>query len=375
MVSSILCTMGLRVGSTVSPHLTEYRERFLVQGEPISADDLTALGRRVAGRLDPDPASAEITFFELGVALALTWFAEQSVDAAVVEVGMGGEFDATRACDPVVAALVSVDMDHVRHLGPTLDDIARTKARVAQRGGTLVVGETRPDRIAPILEEATALGASVVCRGVDFHLRARGDGLRFEGLGLDVSGIRLGLRGAHQQGNAATATASVLAFCDAMGVARPSGDQIREGLGSACIAGRLERMQCPGSGAAVLLDGAHNAAGARALADTLAGWERPVRRVWLYAAMSDKDRAPILDALLPHVDEVWCTAGSSTPRFADPEILAREVTTAGGRACVLQSPAVGVQRAAAELTPDEELLVAGSLYLVGDARPLLLPPT
>jgi len=370
-----LRAMGLRVGATVSPHLTEYRERFLIQGEKITEDALRSLGSRVAVRLDPHPSATEITFFELGVALALTWFAEESVDAAVVEVGMGGEFDATRACDPVVASLVSVDMDHVRHLGPTLDDIARTKARVVGTGGVLVVGETRPDRLAPILEEAAGRRASTLCRGSDFSMAVRGDGLCFEGLGMQVSGIHLGLRGAHQRGNAATATASVLTFCDAVGQARPDGDQIREGLKTAHIPGRMEHMRCPGGGAAVLLDGAHNAAGALALADALAAEERPSRRVWLYAAMNDKDRGPLLDALLPHVDEVWCTAGSTTPRFTDPAVLAEEVAAAGGDARVLGSPALGVQKAAAEMTADEQLLVAGSLYLVGDARPSLLPVT
>jgi dihydrofolate synthase/folylpolyglutamate synthase len=371
MATAILAARGARLGCTVSPHLSEYRERFVVDGHVISADELEALGARVAARIDPDPACAGITFFELGVALAFSWFREQRVDAAVVEVGMGGEFDATRACDPVAAALVSIDLDHVQHLGPTLADIARTKARIAPPGGVLVVGEIRSDRLGPVHEEAGRAGAELWLRGRDFALTDSATGLRYRGPGLEVDGIQLGLAGAHQQGNAATAVASAQAFAAAAGWPALTPGQVRAGLASAFIAGRLERRSLNDAGAVALLDGAHNPAGAVALGAHLAVRPRPRRRIWLYAAMADKDRAPILDALLPHVDAVWCTRGSSSPRFADPALLAAEVDAAGGSAEVVPSAAEATERAIAALDDGEELLVAGSLYLVGDVRPRL----
>lgn len=380
--SAILRAQGLSVGATVSPHLTEYRERFLLDGEPIAQDSLERLARRVAGRIDDDPSCAGVTFFELGVALALTWFADRSVDAAVVEVGMGGEFDATRASEPVTGAITSVDMDHVRHLGPTVLDIARTKARIAPRGGILVVGETREDRLGPVLEEAAAVHAAVWLRGREFSIELvgsygsdtpTGDLLRYRGPGRALDGLTLSLAGVHQRSNAATAVAAVDAFCDAAGRPRPSDDAVRVGLATARIPGRMERLPLGSRGAHALLDGAHNPAGADALAAELRARPRPRRRVWLYAAMGDKDRQPILDALLPHVDEVWCTKGTSTPRFAEPELLAEEIAQSGDTVVRLFPHPDEALAAAESLGPDDELLVAGSLYLVGDVRPRLVP--
>ncbi|MCO4773325.1 MAG: bifunctional folylpolyglutamate synthase/dihydrofolate synthase [Deltaproteobacteria bacterium] len=372
MASAMLLAGGQRVGSTVSPHLTEYRERFLLDGVAVSQEALEEHGRWVATRLDPAPDCQDITFFELGVALALSLFAAEEVDCAVIEVGMGGEFDATRACGPHVLALTNVDMDHVRHLGPTLLDIARTKARAAPEGGVVVVGEKREDRLGPILEEVAAAGATLWLRGRDFSITEGAGGLRYVGPSLTLDGITLGLAGAHQVDNAAVALASVEAFCARAGIALPSDEALREGLLEARVPGRLERLPLGNSGAGVLLDGAHNPAGARALERELAATSRPRRRIWLYAAMNDKDRQPLVSALLPHVDEVWCTAGSSTPRFAEPSQLAQEIRDAGGRAQVVTAPPQGVERAMAALGPGDELLVAGSLYLVGDVRPRLV---
>ena len=365
---AILKAMGLRVGSTVSPHLTEYRERFLVGGEPVAQDDLERLAAGVAERIDGDPRCPDITFFELGVALALEWFAQQSVDVAVVEVGMGGEYDATRACGPVACAITTVDLDHVKHLGPTLADIAGTKARVLDPGGVLVVGENRPDRLRVIQREVEALGGSVVLRERDFSITEAGGGLRYRSRGLEVDGLRLGLRGRHQRANAATAVALVEALCARSDLPPPAAEAVRQGLANPRLAGRQEARRL--RGVPVLLDGAHNPAGALTLAESLAEAPRPPRRVWLYAAMNDKDRGPILDALLPHVDAVWCTRGASTPRFEEPDVLADEVRARGGEARVFAS----VPEALAAVPGDlGELLVAGSLYLVGDVRPLLDP--
>lgn len=368
--SAILQASGRSVGATVSPHLTEYRERFLVNGRPIAQDALVSLAARVSARIDKDPACSGITFFEIGVALALTWFADKRVDAAAIEVGMGGEFDATRAAEPVTCAITSVDMDHVRHLGPTVLDIARTKARIAPRGGILVVGETREDRLGPVVEEAAEAHAEVWLRGRDFALTDADDGLAYRGPGRALSGLSLSLVGRHQRGNAATAVAIVDAFCDAAGQPRPDDAAVREGLARAVIPGRLESLALGARGAHALLDGAHNPAGAQALATELADRPRPRRRIWLYAAMADKDRQPIVDALLPHVDEVWCTRGTSTPRFAEPALLAAEVEAAGMRTRTFDHPHAAVDEAMA-FGPQDELLVAGSLYLVGDVRPRL----
>ncbi len=373
MTGAILRAAGLTVGSTISPHLTEYRERFLVDGEPISQAALEAHAEVVAARIDPCPGCADITIFEIGVALALSWFAVKEVDCAVIEVGMGGEFDATRAADPRVLALTSVDMDHARHLGPTLLDIAGTKARATPRRGIAVVGETREDRLGPVRAAVDAAEATLWLRDRDFRMEPGPDGLTYTGPGRRVDDVVLALRGVHQRGNAAVAVATVDAFCDRAGLLRPTDDMVRRGLAEARIAGRLETFLM--GDVQVLLDGAHNPASARALAGELSRCPKPTRRIWLYAAMEDKDRGPLVDVLLPHVDEVWCTAGTSTPRFADPLQLVEEVVAAGGAARVVASPVDGLAEARALLATGDELLVAGSLYLVGDVRPRVVSPT
>ena len=371
MSEAILRAQGLSVGATISPHLTEYRERIRIGGASIDQAGLDALGEHVASVLDPDPTCAGITFFELGVVLALMAFRQHAVDCAVIEVGMGGEFDATRVCGPLVAALVSIDLDHVRHLGPTVQDIARTKARVAEAGMPVVVGERREDRLAVVREELDAAGAQGIYAGRDFRLRPDGETFVFEGLGRTVDGITLNLQGLHQRSNAAVAVAAVLAFAERAALPPISNDAVRRGLATAFVPGRQEEAKLGGSGVRVLLDGAHNPAGARSLATTLL--DRPSdRRIWLFASMKDKDRAAIYDHLLPHVDQVWCCKGASTPRYAEPDDLVEEIAARGVVAVNVGTPALGVHRAAGTLTEGEELLVAGSLYLVGDVRPLLI---
>ena len=370
MAEAMLIAEGRSVGATTSPHLTHYRERFRVDGVTIAEDELLSIARTVAATIDPHDAVADITFFELTIALAMALFHRRRVDCAVVEVGMGGEFDATRAANPAVAALTSVDLDHVRHLGPTVQDIARTKARVAERGMTIVVGERREDRLGPIREEIAAAEATGLYAGSDFDLRPGGDGLFvFEGMGRRVDGIQLGLRGLHQRSNAAVAVASVLSFVQSATLPPLSGHAIRTGLGKAFVPGRQEEVRLDDR-ITVLLDGAHNTAGAESLATTLLDRQVP-RRTLLFASMKDKDRSGIYDALLPHVDAVWCCKGDSTPRFAEPADLVSEIAQRGVPATDVGTPAAGFAMARRSLPDGAELLVAGSLYLVGDVRPLL----
>ncbi len=369
MCEAMLRAQGLRVGATISPHLSSFRERFRVDGRSIEQAELVQVARSVAEVIDDDPDCTEITLFELGIVLALQWFALREVDCAVVEVGMGGEFDATRAAEPLVAALVSVDLDHERHLGPTVADIARTKARVAEAGMPVVVGERRSDRLDPILEELLRAHASPILAGRDFDLAPGADGLLFTGLERHIAGLHLGLRGAHQRGNAAVAVASAITFAQRAGLGPLTDDAVRRGLADAFVPGRLEEVALD-TGVPALLDGAHNGAGARALADALQ-LRAPRRRVWLFASMEDKDRRPMYEALVPHVHEVWCCKGSSTPRFADPADLVQELEAWPVRATNVGTPEAGLRLAAAQLGPEDELLIAGSLYLIGDVRPLL----
>ncbi len=367
-VRSLLSSGGWRVGATTSPHLVSYRERFSVAGELISPEALDRLALSLRPLIEEDPELGSFTFFELGVLLAMSWFREQRVDAAVVEVGMGGEFDATRACDPKVTAVVSVDLDHQKFLGSDLADIAATKARIAVAGRPMVLGESREDRLTVLRREAELAGASVSVIGQDFQWSmARGE-FCYRSQRLQLRG-GLGLAGWHQGQNAACALAIVEELCAVTGRSLPQSEQLVRGLAGASLAGRLEELVLS-AGGRVLLDGAHNPAGAATLAATLAARPRPQRRIWLFASMADKEQVGVAAALLPHVDQVVCTAGTSSDRFAAPEILARALRDVQGGLAIEHQPTVSIalERLLSELGPEDELLVAGSLYLVGDVR-------
>ncbi|MEE2829045.1 MAG: cyanophycin synthetase, partial [Myxococcota bacterium] len=312
--------------------------------------------------------------FELGVLLAMSHFAASEVDAAVVEVGMGGEFDATRAVGPRVAAIVTVDLDHCAFLGDTVEEIARTKARMAPPGGVLVTTEVRPDRLEVIREETERVKCDLKIAQEDFIWSFKDAAFSFESDWLTLDSITLGIPGAHQGQNAACALAATGELCRRSNLKYPSPWTAAKALQQVRFPGRLERIRSGPGGPVFLLDGAHNPAGARVLATHLEGRPRRGRRVWLYAAMADKVRGPLLEALLPQVDRVVCTRGSSSDRFADPEILAEEVRAAGGRAEVIEPAADAASSLLDSLGMLDEVLVAGSLYLVGDVRQALNRP-
>ena len=365
--TSLLEAAGHTVGSTTSPHLVDYRERFVIDGKIITPEELEAVGSALHGQLAAVEGLEELTFFELGTLVAASWFAERKVDASIWEVGMGGELDASRASEPCVLALTNVDLDHVAFLGPDLASIAGTKARAVPQGGVLVTTESRPDRMGPIRDAVAAAGARLVAAGEDFHYRV-GEGLSFDAPGLRLDDVPLAMRGDHQAQNAACALAAVSAFCAESGLRGPSPWEAAEALSRSRLAGRLERLRAGPGAPAFVLDGAHNPAGATVLAAALATMRRPPERVWLFACLADKDRAPLIEALLPHVDRVVCARGMTSPRFVDPEVLVAEVTAAGGVAELSGTTEEAVNHLKNRLSIRDEVLVAGSLYAVGDAR-------
>jgi dihydrofolate synthase/folylpolyglutamate synthase len=219
-------------------------------------------------------------------------------------------------------------------------------------------------------EEAAAVGCELVVGGRDFEWSFRDGTLDYRGPHLSLDEVPIGMVGAHQGHNAACALASVEAFCHRTGLRAPDPWQVATALRDAKIPGRLERMRVPGA-PAFLFDGAHNPAAAEALAAVLADRRRPPRRVWLVASMKDKDRASMNRSLLPHIDEVVCTVGESSPRFEDPEVLVKEFTALGVKARAVTPAREAVRDLSRSLGMRDEVLVAGSLYLVGDVRDAL----
>ena len=368
--TQLLGSAGLRVGSTVSPHLMHYRERFRIDGVIAAESRLDRLTTELRPLIDCSDGVPGITYFELGILLALRYFQDEGVDAAVVEVGLGGEFDASRGCDPAVAALVSVGRDHQHILGSDLPTIARTKARIAPPGGVLVTAVHQSDCLEVIAEEAKAVGCQLWRLGREFEAQRTDSGFSYQGPRLSVRDVPLGPAGDHQAGNAACALAAVEALATVRGTPLPTDQGVTEALASTQVAGRLELV--PGEpGPQFLLDGAHNPEAAHCLAQELGRRPRPERRVLLLAAMREKVREPMLEALLPHVDQVWCTSGLTSDRFEAPGVLAEAVRARADSPPVVvtaDNAREAVQRLRDELDDSAEVVVAGSLYLVGDVR-------
>jgi len=387
LAGSALRSAGHTVGETPKPHLVSYRERIVVDGHPIGVEDFTrhvqavlAVADRVARR------HGEPTEFELLTAVVFRHFAEVRPQVALVEVGLGGRLDATHAWDGGVAAITNVDLDHTDRLGPTVTAIAREKAAIIERGDLAVTG-ANGDALKVIRRRAQRMGVPLVEVGPAPILASGGDGLRVE---LPKLGpVAVGLRGRHQASNVAVADA-ILDALEAAGIARTGPDARRQGYATANWPGRLELLEVPGGGR-VLLDGAHNPAGAAALADALADICSPSaahpgnrgaagmgRLALVMAVMADKDVAGIVGALAAspalHGASVIATTLPDLPRALPAADLAAAwrfaapPSTPLGHVEAVDDPLRALERAS-ELAGDAGCtVVAGSLYLVGLVR-------
>ncbi|HEX7039134.1 MAG TPA: folylpolyglutamate synthase/dihydrofolate synthase family protein [Trueperaceae bacterium] len=363
LVAAALTASGRRTGSFFSPHLERVGERVRVDGEEsttASLEDAVAAVRPAAERLG-------CTFFEVVTAAALHRFREEGVGWAVMEAGMGGRYDATNALDPVLAVITGVALDHQAVLGDTVEAIARDKAGVLRPGVPAVTG-ARGEALAAIASEAAALGAPLLALGRDFRVavgRAGWDGVEATVAG-SVAGLPLALRsplvGAHQARNLAVASVASLV----LGV---EGEAVRDAFAHTAWPGRLERIDAD---RAWVLDGAHNPEAAAALAAALD--ELCAEPAALVVGVSrDKDLAGVLGPLVRRARLVVATRASSSPRAALPSELAASARRAGAAGAVREAPdaaaALGLAR---DLTREGDLvLVAGSLFLVGEVRSLL----
>jgi dihydrofolate synthase / folylpolyglutamate synthase len=373
LVGSALRAAGYRVGETPKPHLVTYRERLQISGRPV---DPATFARLVADVL---PAAERIasrhgqpTEFELLTAMILRWFAEEGIDVAVVEVGLGGRLDATHAWDGGVAAITNVDLDHMERLGPTVTAIAREKAAIIERGDLAVTGATG-DGLAVIRRRAARMGAPLRIVEPAPILALDRDGLEVELAGLGRT--RVGLRGRHQAANVAVADA-VLDALAAAGTARTTADQRREGYRAVVWPGRLELIQVDGRD--VLLDGAHNPAGAATLAralDDLRPFLGAGPLTLITATMADKDVDGIITALLGSEAlrdaRIVCTAVKAARALPAEALATRWRALAPGLpVTVAPEPAAALDTALA--TAPGPIVVAGSLYLVGAVRARLV---
>jgi dihydrofolate synthase/folylpolyglutamate synthase len=373
MCSALLAAFGIGAGTYTSPHLQDIRERVQIAGMPIAAEDFAATW----AYLEPFFAEVDglggsrVTFFEAVATLAFTWFSEVPVDAAVIEVGMGGEWDATNIVDGVVAVINRVALDH-KVLGSTPAEIAVEKAGIIKQGATVVTQEQDPDVLEIIQAKAAERGARLLIQEAAFGVERRR--LAHGGQLLDlrtpvglVRDVLVPLHGRHQAANAATALAAVQAF---LGDRNLDEDTIRSGFAAVTSPGRLEVVSRQ---PLVVLDGAHNPAGAAALAASLLEEFVVDRRTVVFGALADKDVRGILTALAPAVGRLIVTAADN-PRSADPGDIAKEAEAVGLTAEVATDVGDALELATEGAAENEAVVVTGSIYLVGEAREELVGP-
>ena len=372
LTRSVLTAADMRVGTMPKPHLVSYRERVAVDGEPIAPGEFAAAVERVLPAIDRVTARVgPPTEFEALTAAAIAELARRAVDVAIVEVGMGGRLDATNVLDLGVAAITNVQRDHEAYLGGTLAAIGFEKAAIIKAGNLAVSGASGRG-LRPITDRCAELGVPLRRAGPRQPYRAALRQSDWDGIVVDARtpattyrDLRVGLLGAHQAENVAVCLALIDALAERWGV-HVTEEQLRRGLAGARWPGRLEIIDGSRAGIGrVLLDGAHNPAGAAALARALAdlGMRRPTI---VFGAMRGKRVHAVLRALAPlrprfvftRVDDSWAR---------EPRELARIWERVGGEAAATAStPAEALRQA-----EGDPIVVAGSLYLVGAVRGMI----
>jgi len=383
MVDRALRAAGFRTGRYTSPHLVRPEERVAIDGVPV---DGAAFEQAIVDVLATEAAcladarlAERASFFEVMTAVAFELLRRARVDVGIIEVGLGGRLDATNVCDPVATAIVSIDLDHQAWLGDTQAAIAAEKAAIARGGVPLIVGDLTDEALDAVVAAADAAGAPLVyaAEGVECVVSSAADGhltITLDTATRTYGPVRLALAGEHQAANAFVAVALLEALDDAgLHVDRRA---IETGLAESRWPGRLDRVTLP-DGRRALLDAAHNASGARALATWLGRTSPGLRPPLIFAAAQDKDVAGMIRALAPVVGDIVVTVFDDA-RATAAEALGAQVRAALGetgatigRVHVAASPAAALD-VAWRLSRD--VVVAGSIFLLGEVYPLLGRP-
>jgi dihydrofolate synthase/folylpolyglutamate synthase len=384
MIDALLTRVGLRTGRFTSPHLQLVTERIALDNAPISPRRYVEVYRDIEPYVSMVDSGAEIPMskFEVLTGMAFAAFADAPVDAAILEVGLGGTWDSTNVVDAEIAVVGPVAIDHVEYLGSDIAGIAREKAGIIKPNSIALVAEQVPEAGKVILERVAEVDATVARAGMEFGVLRRdvaigGQVVKLQGLGGAYDDVFLPLHGAHQAANAALALAAVEAFFGA-GADRPlDADVVREGFASVVVPGRLERLR---SAPSVFVDAAHNPHGARALAAALDSEFDFRRLIAVVGVMADKDAAGILAELEPVVAEVVIT-GTSSARAMDADVLGGVAREIFGEERIVVEPRLddaietAVRLAESADDPDEPLagagvIATGSVVTAGEVRSL-----
>ncbi len=362
---TLLDGAGYRVGLFTSPHLSSVRERFRIGASYISEEKFAEFASRIQAVLAGDP----ITYFEFTTALAMLWFAEEGVDLAIFEVGLGGRLDATNVITPLVAVITNVSMDHEAYLGTTLAEVAGEKAGIIKKDIPLVTGVSADDSLQVVEARCQELAVPMYLLGRDFSCVAEDNGTwQYRGRRRSLDHLQCGMKGAYQQGNSGLALAT-------LELLEPHGfvvgdDVIRGSLSEVHWPGRLESLEITGDdGVAVryLLDGAHNPAGMDSLLASLAEYEYH-RLICVWGAMADKDIGTTLNTVAPRCDVLILTRPDSERSALPLALQAKLDSNFAGEVVVEETVAQALMRAQGMASSADLILVAGSLYLVGACR-------
>jgi len=383
MVETLLRSIGLRTGRFTSPHLESMAERIVVDGEPLSDEEFVRAFNDVAPYTHLVDAEHDhpLSFFETVVGMAYSAFADAPVDVAVVEVGMGGAWDATNVADGEVAVLTPIAIDHEKYLGSTVAEIAREKVGIIKPGATVITAVQDADVAAQIVARAAEVGATVAREGLEFGVRSRvpavgGQMLSLQGLRGAYDEVFLPLYGRHQGQNAALALAAVEAF---LGGDEPLADEVvKEAFAEVTSPGRLEVVR---RSPTIVLDAAHNPHGAAALVDALEDSFSFSPLIGVVGVMADKDYEGVLAALEPVFAHIVCTQ-SSTDRALPAHELAEVARGIFGQDRVGEAASLvdAIDQASTlaeaggvfgEGLGSGGVLVTGSVVTVGEARALL----
>lgn len=382
MIETLLRALDLRTGRFTSPHLERMSERISIDGEPLDDEAFVRAFNDVAPYTHLVDAEQEhpLSFFETIVAMAYAAFADAPVDVAVVEVGMGGTWDATNVIDADVAVVLPVAVDHAKYLGEDAVTIAAEKAGIIKPGSVVVLAEQTPEVAAVLIERAAEVGATIAREGMEFGVLSRtpavgGQVVSLKGLRAEYDDLFLPIYGAHQAQNAAVALAAVEAFAGSEAL---DDEVVRAAFAEVSSPGRLEIIR---RSPTIVLDAAHNPHGAEAAAAALEDSFSFSPLIGVMGVMEDKDHDGVLAAFEPHLAHLVCTQNSTT-RSMSAAALGRAAAEIFGedRVSVVPDLADAIERAATLAEAGEAIdvsigsgavLVTGSVVTVGEARSLL----
>lgn len=379
MIDALLRERDLRVGRFTSPHLESMRERISIDGAPVSAEAFVGAYEDVRPFVEMVDATQPVpmSFFEVLVGMAYAAFADTPVDVAVVEVGMGGSWDATNVANGAVSVVTPISVDHTQFLGSSLEEIAGEKAGIIKAGATAVLAQQQVTVAELLMRRSVEVGASVAREGLEFGVLRRdvavdGQLVALQGLGTTYEGVFLPAFGTHQASNAACALAAVEVFLGADQEIDP--ELVRGALARTDSPGRLERLR---SSPAVLVDAAHNPAGVAASVNAITESFDFTRLVGVVAAMEDKDVRSFLEQLEPVLADIVVTRNSLQRSMPVDDLAALAVEVFGPERVVVEPRLDDAIDEGVRLAEESEeyagagVLITGSVVTAGDARALL----